>query len=303
MIRITVITPTYNRANTLSRVFDSLKSQTCKDFEWIVIDDGSTDETERVIEEFKKRADFQICYEKQENNGKHIAVNHGVSLAKGEFIAIADSDDSFKPESFEVLLKYWDMIPQAKRNNYRGITCRCYNPETMEEIGTPIPGGYTDRNGLDATYMDKLNFEMWGVNRTDLMKKFPFPNILGGAKSGLRFFPETVIWDNMSRDYKVRYITECLRGYYQDQSNATTNKKANRSHENIYLWSHYINDVLDYFIYSIPRFLKAFVGISMDGLLIGKSVPQIISLGHGFIRKLIILLFFPAGFILYLKRK
>ena len=303
MVRISVITPTFNRANVLSRVFDSLMNQTIEEFEWIVIDDGSSDNTKDVVDGFMENATFPIQYYYQDNNGKHIAVNKGVELAKGEMIAIADSDDSFTPDAFEVMLRYWDMLSDDEKNEYRGVTCRCYDPDTNEKIGKTIEGGYIDYYGLDAGYKFGLDFEMWGINRTDLMRMFPFPDIRRNDSGGLRFFPETVIWDNMGRDYKCRYIDDCLRAYYRDQDNATTHKKANRSNENVYLWEHLINDIFDYAKYKPMRFLKAFVGISMDNLLIGKKYSEIVVKGNTSLKRFLITIFFPVGWVLYLRKR
>ncbi|MBE5825486.1 MAG: glycosyltransferase family 2 protein [Butyrivibrio sp.] len=302
-IRISVITPTYNRATVLYRVYESLKAQTYKDFEWIVIDDGSVDDTRTVVEEYIKENLFPIRYFYQENNGKHIALNEGCKKALGEMIVIADSDDSFTGNAFEVMLKYWDEIPDEDKKNYRGITCRCYDPADNSEIGFITNDKYLDLLGLDATYKYKINFEMWGINRRDLMLKFPFPDIRRTDKGGLHFFPETVIWDNMGRNYKVRYINECLRAYYKDQDNATTNVNNRRSQENIYLWEHLINDVLDYFWYSPMRFIKAFVGITMDGLLNGESYFDIVKRGKNAARRVGIMMFSPFGFVLFLKHR
>ena len=300
-IRITVITPTFNRANVLNRVFESLNHQTVRNFEWIIVDDGSKDQTEEVVKKFISQADYPVYYYYQENNGKHIAVNKGVSVAKGEFIAIADSDDEFTADAFEIMLKHWDSMSDKEKQEFRGITCRCFDPDTGEKIGRTIQNGYEDYYGLDATYKMKLDFEMWGINRTDLMKKFPFPDIRRTEAGGLRFFPETVIWDRLGRNYKVRYIDDCLRAYYRDQENATTSRKTRRSRENVYLWEHLINEVLDYAKYKPKRFLKAFVGISMDGLLIGENFRTIVNKGQGFGRKAFIIFFFPAGWLLYRK--
>lgn len=301
-VRISVVTPTYNRANVLNRVFDSLMKQTYRDFEWIVIDDGSEDHTKEVVEEFIQEAWFPVSYEYQPNNGKHIAVNRGVEKAKGEFVAIADSDDEFTADSFEVMLRYWDEIPDDAKPHFRGVTCRCYDPVTGEGIGRKLDH-YVDCYGLDATYRYDIDFEMWGINRTDLFRKYPFPNITGGKNGGIRFFPETVIWNRMGRDYKVRYIDECLRAYYRDQDNATTSKKTRRSRENIYLWEHLVNEVLDYAKYKPKRFMKAFIGMTMDGLLVGESFTEIVKKGNGFWRRFLIVMFSPLGFVLYLKYK
>ena len=301
MVRISVITPTYNRGDVLYRVYDSLKAQTYRSFEWIVVDDGSEDNTKSIVDGYIQENLFPIKYFHQSNNGKHIALNEGLKLSEGEMIAIADSDDSFTEDAFKVMIDAWDSLSEEEKKQYRGITCGCYDPETNEPIGHICDGEYVDYLGLDATYKYKVNFEMWGINRKDLMLEFPFPDIRRNENGGLRFFPETVIWDNMGRDYKVRYISACLRAYYRDQENATTSKKTRRSRENIYLWEHLINDVLDYFRYSPARFIKAFIGIMMDGLLIGEKYTQIIRKGKSFGRRVMIVLLSPVGILLFLK--
>ena len=299
-VRISVITPTFNRGDVLYRVYDSLKNQTYKDFEWIVVDDGSEDNTRNIVNGYIQDNLFPIKYYYQSNNGKHIALNEGMKLADGEMIAIADSDDSFTNDSFQIMIEAWDNLGPNKEF-YRGITCGCYDPDTNEPIGHICDGDYVDYLGLDATYKYKVNFEMWGINRKDLMLKYPFPNIRRDKNGGLRFFPETVIWDNMGRDYKVRYISKYLRAYYRDQENATTSKKTRRSRENIYLWEHLVNDVLDYFRYSPARFIKAFIGITMDGLLVGEKYSQIVGKGSSIGRKVLIVLFSPVGIALYFR--
>ena len=92
---ITVFTPTYNRAKLLPRLYKSLQEQTNKDFEWVIVDDGSTDNTKEVIDNIitQQENDFPIRYFYKENGGKHTAINQGAKEAKGELFFIADSDD------------------------------------------------------------------------------------------------------------------------------------------------------------------------------------------------------------------
>ena len=91
--KITVFTPSFNRAHLLSRLYDSLLKQTTNDFEWLIVDDGSTDDTETKVEEFINKGELPIRYYKQQNGGKHRAINTGVQLASGELFFIVDSDD------------------------------------------------------------------------------------------------------------------------------------------------------------------------------------------------------------------
>lgn len=80
---LTVVTATYNRAYTLPRLFDSLLQQTRMDFEWVVVDDGSTDETESLLKDFQAQATFSMRVIKQKNAGKHVAINSGVQASSG----------------------------------------------------------------------------------------------------------------------------------------------------------------------------------------------------------------------------
>lgn len=296
----TIATPTYNRANVLHRVYDSLNAQTYKDFEWIIVDDGSTDTTANLVEKWKNDAEYPIRYYYQENSGKHMAINHAVRCAEGELFVIADSDDSFKPESLEKLLYYWKQISKEERDQFRGVTCRCYDARTEVPIGVEFPNGIHDILGIKAKFTCRYNFEMWGFNRTDVMREYPFPETAG---QGLAFYPESVIWDRMGMKYKVRFVSDALRAYYQDQENATTVKKRNRSKENIHLWSHYINDLLGYFFYNPKLFIKSCIGLSMDGLMLNKSFKEIMSIPSSFIGMVLVFAFFPLGYVLYLKRR
>lgn len=278
----TVFTPTFNRANTLSRVFDSLKAQTFKDFEWIIVDDGSTDDTKAVIENFIKNSDFPITYIFQENQGKHIAWNKGVSLAKGEFFVCADSDDAFTPNALEFMLKVWKEIPSEKQHLYKGVSCRCFCEDGLAEKGQVLPckedgnlTPYLDISSLDLTYKLKFNAELWGMNKTSVLREYPFPE-----EKGLRYYPENYIWNNMGKKYICRFVNKPLRLYYHDQINATTySKKNTRFRENYFLWLHILNDLIDYRSCDKKTYLKALVGITRDAILskrkLGKTLGKI----------------------------
>ncbi|WP_291535060.1 glycosyltransferase family A protein [Bifidobacterium sp. UBA6881] len=107
----TVFTPTFNRSASIHRVYESLQSQTFHDFEWLIVDDGSEDDTADLVGNWTKEADFPIEYMKQSHAGKHIAWNHALQKARGRFFIIADSDDGFVPNALERLLEVWKSIP------------------------------------------------------------------------------------------------------------------------------------------------------------------------------------------------
>src|SRR5947209_20534442 len=104
----TVFTPTYNRRHCLNRVYESLLAQTFRDFEWLIIDDGSNDDTASLVQQWQNEAAIRIRYELQPNQGKHVAFNRAVQLAAGECLVPLDSDDRCVPIALERLNQRWD---------------------------------------------------------------------------------------------------------------------------------------------------------------------------------------------------
>src|SRR5216684_1317229 len=111
----TVFTPTFNRSLTLSRVYESLRLQTFRDFEWLIVDDGSTDGTKGLVEKWQAESAFAIRYIYQENQGKPAAFNHGVQEARGELFLTLDSDDACVPQALERLKCHWDGISPTEK--------------------------------------------------------------------------------------------------------------------------------------------------------------------------------------------
>lgn len=237
----TVFTPTYNRAHTLQRVFDSLMAQTYRDFEWVVVDDGSTDGTRHLIDDWKKSADFPIVYKLQPNAGKHIAFNKGVNLAKGSLFLPIDSDDAFLPEALEKMWYWWQQIPIPQRNQFTGIVTLCQY-ENGDICGDMFAENPLDTNALDLRYKHKKRGETWGFHRTEILKRYPFP-----ADKAVRFVPENIVWDAIASKYKIRCINEPLRIFYQDSGNQIT--KANPQKKAL---------VKDYFLQMLNRDLHYF---------------------------------------------
>lgn len=100
-MRITVLTPTYNRGGSIQKLYTSLDNQSIKDFEWLIVDDGSLDDTAQVVRKVQKSADFRIRYIYKENGGKHTALNEGIKNIESDLTFIVDSDDWLKPNAIE----------------------------------------------------------------------------------------------------------------------------------------------------------------------------------------------------------
>jgi glycosyltransferase involved in cell wall biosynthesis len=258
-VLFTVFTPTYNRAHTLHRVYDSLCAQTLRDFEWIVIDDGSTDSTAELVANWVKSADFPIRYFKQEHQGKHIAHNLAVREARGRFLAPLDSDDALPPASLERISASWNSIPVSCRAGYSGIGGLCCD-QYDKIIGDCFPKNPLDASLRELIYELRVRGEKWGVTRTDVLRQYPFPEL-----SGTQFVPEGLVGLQMSKSYKRRYVNEVFRIYYRFENKEPGKNLTNRASISTnapgrfyyYLWV--LNNDLGYFWRSPIPFAKAAV--------------------------------------------
>ena len=173
----TIFTPTFNRAHTLQRVYTSLAQQTYRDFEWLVMDDGSTDNTSQLIESWKGESNFQIRYYKQVNMGQGVAFNRGVEHAEGELLLVLDSDDECVPHALEQLKHHWDAIDAQQRAGFSGVSVLCMD-QNGNLVGDLFPKDVMDSDPLELRYRYKVKGEKWGFQRTDVLRRYPFPENL-----------------------------------------------------------------------------------------------------------------------------
>lgn len=141
-MKITVFTPTYNRAHTLSKLYDSLLKQDFSDFEWLVIDDGSADGTETLVNSFMEKSAISIRYIKVPNGGKHRAINRATDLAHGEIFFIVDSDDYLTPNALSRLVYWFETLNDAG-GKFAGVAGQRGYSET-QQIGATFCGEYND---------------------------------------------------------------------------------------------------------------------------------------------------------------
>lgn len=196
---ISIVTPTYNRAKFLNRLFRSLKSQLCTDFEWIIIDDGSTDETRATVNRFIFENAVDITYIAQENRGKHVAINSAVKHCRGEWTFIVDSDDMLTPDAISTLSNHLSLIQCDRR--FCGISA-VKTTLDRQIIGRQPESDITDVAFFDFYHKLGYNGDRALVFRTDLLRENPFP-IFDNEK----FLPEGILWETISRNKLVRFIT------------------------------------------------------------------------------------------------
>jgi len=196
-----VFTPTYNRAHLLPRVYQSLREQTWKDFEWIVVDDGSKDNTPEVVHQYHSTADFTIRYYRQPNSGKHVAINRAIEVADGQLFVILDDDDWLHPLALERMWNHWNSIPEQERSQFAGLV-GLYAYADGRIVGKPFPQDTIDSNAVEIRTIYGAQGDKFGMLVTDVLREYPFPVNLG------RFVPEGLIWNRIALSYKERYVNE-----------------------------------------------------------------------------------------------
>lgn len=201
-LKVTVFTATYNRMNLLKKLYDSLVKQTNKNFEWIIVDDGSTDDTSTVVQKFLSENELDISYIYQENGGKHRAINHGLDLARGELFFIVDSDDSLTDDAIEKIFNNYSGIAFDK--SFAGVA---FNKGFSKKriVGETFEGTYIDCDNLHRAKHNILG-DKAEVYRTDILKEIKFPEI-----EGENFMSEVVLWNEVARrGYKLRWFNEII---------------------------------------------------------------------------------------------
>lgn len=205
---LSIITPTYNRAKYLPRCYASLRRQTSFDFEWIIVDDGSTDDTEAVASSFASDL-FPIVYVRKPNGGKHTALNASHPYIRGEYVLILDSDDFLTETAVQEVTDAWSKYARDQRI---GIVTFLKGTDKNH----PVCGAVEYDVPTEILRYRRIRYmrtDCCEVIRTELFKQYPFPEF-----EGERFLSECALWDRVSFTHKcvycnsVTYICEYLEG-------------------------------------------------------------------------------------------
>lgn len=210
---VTIVTPSYNRAKNLLTLYQSLLAQSSKDFDWLIIDDGSKDNTHDVVEGFIAENKIPIRYLYKENGGKHSALNVAFREVQSELLFIVDSDDVLTPDAVETILNDWEAVRDKK---LCGISyLRGYDAERV--IGDQHPQDHAIDNFINLRYNRGIDGDKAEVWRTECLRDFQFPEY-----PGERFISESVAWIYLAKKWdmlmvnKIIYITEYLEGGLSD---------------------------------------------------------------------------------------
>jgi len=293
----TVFTPTYNRAATLPRVYESLKPQTFRDFEWLIVDDGSHDNTRELVQTWQIEANFPIRYIQQSNQGKPTAFNRGVQEAKGELFLTLDSDDDCVPEALERLKYHWDAIPESEKPRFSAVTALCKNQHGEIE-GDKFVRDILDSDSVEMFMKYRARGEKWGFQRTDVLRQFPFP-----VTPGQNFVPESVVWLALSRRYKTRFVNEPLRIYHirDGAQDHLSSLNAKVLWGRAYFYRQVLNDFVDWLLKAPATLFRCAINFSRYSFGLGKGpLSQLRELKNLRARALVGGSL-PMGFLLYLR--
>lgn len=210
---ITIITPTYNRKQKLKKLYYSLTQQSSYNFIWLVVDDGSTDDTDKLIQKYQKEdAPFHINYLQEKNGGKHRALNLGISKIKSKLTFIVDSDDTLTSDAVVNIEKAYEK--NKNKTNFGGLVFLRANDKNELLINKLPP------NGSYSSYVDErlrknISGDMAEIWVTELLKKNPFTEF-----KNEKFLSEDVVWMKISGKkklyfenkiiYKANYLTDGL---------------------------------------------------------------------------------------------
>lgn len=298
-----VVTPTFNRAHTLGRVYRSLREQSFQDFEWVVVDDGSTDQTRTLVRAWQQEASFPIRYVWQPNQHKKTAFNHAVREARGEWLVAIDSDDELDPNALYQMAQVWEQVTPAQRHQYVAITGLCAYADGRV-VGDMYPEDVMDVTSLDMTFRHHVRGEKFGCLRTDVLRQFPFPEDIPG------FVPESLVWRAIARaGYLTRFVNQVFRVYHDSaDSLSRQGRAADGSRHALGLWLLAYDTVqccLPWLRYQPGSFLAAGARYTRFALHLrtrGVARPQGRRLTHPMSWMLVVLMW-PAGAVLFVRDK
>ncbi len=228
--KFTIFTPVYNGEKFIERVFKSLQKSNFTNFEWIIINDGSSDNSHIVIQNLISSVTWDITYINWEKNkGKHYAWNYAVSIAKGDLWLPIDCDDAFTEDSLSFFNEKWNELYLDK--SIYGIETLCYNSQSKKIIGTQYPYDGLKSTYLELKYKYHIRGEKWSCIRMEYIKKVPFPEIPG------HFFTGPYIWNILGQQYKIVCYNRALREYYVEPTSICHRHVLNR--DTLYMFIFY----------------------------------------------------------------
>ena len=225
----TVITPVYNRLETIGRTIESVKKQTYGNFEYIVVDDGSVQaqSIDDIICQFMASVQFPVMYLKKKNGGVHTARNLAYEYARGEMIVCIDSDDELLPRCLEIFHKAWQTIPENERASYWQIKAQCID-QNAQITGTLFPSEINTMPLIKRKMFFSLSEgEQIGCRSAKVLKENRFPE-----PEGVKFVGENLLWVRLENKYLSWGLNEPVCIYYTGREDGLCNNRKVKSIQN-----------------------------------------------------------------------
>ena len=297
----TVFTPAYNRAYTLPRAYESLRAQTFRDFEWLIVDDGSKDNTRELVESWQAKNEFPIRYIYQQNQGKPAGSNRATQEAQGELLLTLDSDDAALPHALERLKYYWDTIPVDQKHKFSAVSGLCQD-QNGNLIGDKFPQDIMDTDTVELTFNYTIDGDKFGFQRTDVLKEFPFRT---SPVPNPRFNCQGLTYLELSRKYKTRFVNEVLMVYYVDNGSGDQLSILDPvTMTGPALYHQYILDELNFWFWRKPwKIFRSAINFSRYSFGMGRTaIGQLKELRSPFVRSLVTLAL-PMGYAMAVREK
>lgn len=217
-----IITPTYNRSHTLHRVYQSLLNQTYNKFQWIIVDDFSSDNTNLLVNKWISDKKMDIKYYKlSENQGKSSAVNFGLKLCKEPYTIIADSDDSFEPTTLEELKLIWTTISLTIKNPEVASVWTLTKDEKNDIVGDKFPKDFWQVGFEERVLKNNIKGEKWASWKTSILS-----NVQMYAQKNVNV-GESHTWNRINRNYDFVCLNIVHRTYYDSADGMISTKVSN----------------------------------------------------------------------------
>lgn len=201
MKKLTIFTPTFNRAYCLNNCYQSLKKQTSKDFVWLIVDDGSTDNTKDLVNMWKEENIIEIIYLFQENQGMHGAHNTAYELIETELNVCIDSDDFMPEHAVEKIITTWNEYGNEKVSGIIGLDSHTDG----KIIGSKLPNDLESSTLFDLYYKYGVKGDKKLVYRSELTRLYPYPLFQGEKYVGLAYK-----YYKLDQDFKMLLLNEIL---------------------------------------------------------------------------------------------
>ncbi|WP_456441513.1 glycosyltransferase family 2 protein [Psychroserpens sp.] len=223
--KFTVFTPVFNCEQSIAKVHESLVNQTYKDFEWLIINDGSTDNSHEVIEQLIKNSPLNINYVNNVvNKHKLSCFIQGISLAKGELFLTFDGDDECYPNALDVFNTEYSNVSDELKDKVVAVTGLCED-QHGKRVGDLFPEDPYYSSTFKSQAIDGVVGEKWGFTKTDVLKDITVNNQLFNKG----YIPESLIWNLIAKQgYITKYINKILRIYYVDIQGSISSSSINK---------------------------------------------------------------------------